>query len=321
MKGFLTILLFIISAGQISCTDSKKSIQSVTLDFACFKSPYTSFTIDFSSKILTCKNFGYEPKVNEQTNELIAVYKRDYKLQSEAADELREMFSKYVPDITTRREEEDVVDGGGFQISYVRSAKDTIKLTVVNPTHTDTYKTDILQIDKFFKVAHTVVTDSPGINTLDETYEVYFSGPPIRKVSENPLTYKIWGNFSGCREDNKELLDFLNGLSKEKCVIVETGKRKLSYCLTEVIAAYSLRGNIYFVSDGDLPWLWTELHALKKQVFDAKKQNKTVEETPGNAVFLNVYLRDSAIFNKWLDIPKEELFKSKLEIEKNCRYQ
>ena len=318
MKRLLTILFFIISVSQISCTDSKKLIQSVTLDFACFKSPYTSFTVDFNSNTLTCKNFGYEPKVNEKTKELIAVYEKDYKLNSEANDELREMFSKYVPDTTTRRAEEDVADGGGFQISYVRSAKDTVKLTVVNPTHNDTYKTDLLQIDKFFKVAYTVVTDSLGINTLDETYEVYFSGPPIRKVSENPLTYKIWGNFSGCRADNKELLDFLSGLSKEKCVVVEVGKRKLSYCLTEVIAEYSLRGNIHFVSDDDLPWLWTELNALKKQVLDAKKQNRTVEETLGNGVFLDVYLRDSTIFNKWLDIPKNELFKTKQELKQNC---
>lgn len=319
MKRFWTILLFIISVRQISCTDSKKLIQSVTLDFACFKSPYTSFTVDFSSNTLVCKNFGYEPKLNEKTKEPISVYEKDYKLNSKAADELREMFSKYVPDTTTRREEEDVADGGGFRISYVRSPKDTVKLTVVNPTHNDKYKTDLLQIDNFFKVAYMVVKDSLGINTLDETYEVYFSGPPIRKVSESPLTYKIWGNFSGCREDNKELLNFLNGLSKEKCVVVEVGKRKLSYCLTEVIADYSLRGNIHFVSDDDLPWLWTELNALKKQVLDAKNQNKTVEETPGNGVFLSVYLRDSAIFNKWLNIPKEELFISKFEIDKTCR--
>ncbi len=288
------------------------------LEFACFKSPSTSFTIDFNSNTLTCKNFGYEPKVNEKTKELISVYEKSYKLNSESADELGEMFRKYKPDTTTRRGEEDVMDGGGFRISYVRSPKDTVKLTVVNPIHNDKYKKDLLQIDNFFKVAYMFVKDSLGINTLDETYEVYFSGPPIRKVSENPLTYKMWGNFNGCREDNKELLNFLNGLSKDNCVIVEVGERKLSYCLTEVIAEYSLKGNIHFVSNDDLPWLWTELNDLKKQVLDAKKQNRTVKETPSNGVLLDVYLEYSVILNKWLDMPKEELFKSKQEIEKNC---
>jgi len=318
MKEFLTILVFIILLGQISCNDSKKSIQSVTLDFACFKSPYTSFTVDFSSNTLVCKNYGYEPKLNEKTKEPISVYEKDYKLNSEVANELREMFSKYVPNTTTRREEGDVTDGGGFRISYVRSPKDTVNLTVVNPIHNDKHKTDLLQIDNFFKVAYMVVKDSLGVNTLDETYEVYFSGPPIRKVSEDPLTYKIWGNFSGCREDNKELVNFLNRLSKYNCVAVEVGKRKLSYCLTEVIAEYSLKGNIHFISNDDLPWLWTELNDLKKQVLDAKKQNKTVEKTSDNAVFLSVYLEDSVILNKWLDRPKEELFKTKTEIEKIC---
>ena len=318
MKRFLAILLFIISLGQITCNDSTTSIQIVTLDFACFKSPYTSFTVDFSSNTLTCKNFGYEPKVNEKTKELIAVYEKDYKLNSESADELRKMFSKYVPDTTTKRGEEDVVDGGGFRISYVRSPKDTVRLTVVNPSRNDKYKTDFLQIDKFFEVAYTAVTDSMGINTLDETNEVYFSGLPIRKISEHPLTYKVWGNFSGCREDNKELIDFFNSLSKEKCVIIEVVERKFSYCLTEVIAEYSLKGNIHFISADDLPWLWTELNELKREVLDAKKQNKTLEKTPSNGVFLSVYLEDSAILNRWLDTPKDELFKSKQAIEKTC---
>lgn len=318
MQSFLTVLFFIITLGQISCNDSKPSIQSVTLDFASFKSPYTSFTVDFSSNTLTCKNFGYEPKVNEKTKEPIAIYEKNYKLNSESASELRKMFIKYVPDSTTRRGEEDVMDGGGFQISYVRLPKDTVNLNVVNPFRNDKYKTDFLQIDNFFEVAYTVVADSMGINTLDETNEVYFSGPPIRKISESPLSYKIWGNFSGCRADNKELLNFLNSLSKEKCAIVEVGERKLSYCLTEVIAEYSLKGNIHFVSNDDLPWLWTELNALKKQVLDAKRQSKTVKETPGNGVFLDVYLRDSTIFNKWLNIPKNELFKTKQELKQNC---
>ena len=70
------------------------------------------------------------------------------------------------------------------------------------------------------------------------------------------------------------------------------------------------------MSNDDLPWLWTELNDLKKQVLDAKKHNKTIEETPGNSVFLSVYLRDSVTFNKWLDTPKEQLFKTKVEIEK-----
>lgn len=273
MTKFLTIPLFIVCIYIVSCSN-KKPIESVTLDFSCFKHPYTSFTIDFDSKTLTCKNFGFEPKLNENTNELIAVYEKAYKLNSKATDELKQVFSKYAPDKTTRRAEEDVIDGAGFWISYVHSPKDTTRLTVINPIRSDKYKTDFQQIDKFFEVAYTVVTDSIGVNTLDESNEVYFSGPPIRKISESPLTYKIWGNFSGCREDNKELLNFLNSLSKEKCVIVEVAERKLSYCLTEVIAEYSLKANIHFVSDADLTWLWTELNALKKRYLKQKNKIK-----------------------------------------------
>ena len=314
MKRFLTISVLIVCLGQISC-HNKKSVKNVTLDFACFKHPYTSFIIDFDSKTLTCKNFGYEPKLNEKTNEPIAVYEKGYELNSKAIDELKEIFSKYAPDTTIRRAEEDVVDGGGFRISYVHSPKDTVRLTVVNPSRNDKYKTDFQQIDKFFEIAYTVVTDSMGINTLDESNEVYFSGLPIRKVSENPLTYKIWGNFSGCREDNKELVDFFNGLSKEGCVLVDIGERKLSYCLTEIIAEYSLKRNIHFIRGEDLPWLWGILKDLRKQVLDAKKQNRVLSH---NISLLDVYLKDSAVFNKWLDIPENELFKTKEQLIQNC---
>ncbi len=318
MKIFIIFFLFVFYLGQISCNNSKKSIQSVTLDFACFKSPYTSFTVDFNSKTLTCKNFGYEPKWNEKTKEMIAVYEKTYKLNKEYNDNLREVFSKYIPDTSTRKDEEGVADGGGFQINYLRTNKDTIKLSVINPFRSEKYKTEFAQIDEFFNVAFKTVTDSMGINTLDETYEFYFSGLPIRKISEHPLTYKIWENISGCREDNKELVSFFTSLPKEQCVIIEIGERKISYCLTEVIAEHSLKKNIHIISEDDFPWIWTELNKLKKEVLEAKNKNKTVKETPSNGVFLSVYLKDSAIFNKWLDTPKEELFKSKLDIEKTC---
>jgi hypothetical protein len=308
---------FLFAALIISCSHMKP-LQSVNLYFDAFHSPSVSFAIDFDSSILVCKNYGYEPKLDSVTKQLITVFEKRYKLSSLSTSKLQQLFSKYAPD-TSLYHYEEAMDGGGFMIEYVRSKGDTAKLTAINISRSK-YTSDYIQLDSFFQEAYMVVKDSMGINTLDETYESYYSEMPIRKVSEEPLTYKIWGNFTGCREDNKELTDFLNGLAKEKCSIIEVGYRKLSYCLTEVIADYSLKGNIHFVSDeDDLPWIWDELNELKAQVLEAKKHNKVLEETSSNGVFLSVYLHDSAVLNRWLETPRKELFKSKEELGQICK--
>jgi hypothetical protein len=78
-----------------------------------------------------------------------------------------------------------VLDGGGFVINYYRKNKKSSKLIVSNPSReSEKYIQEFKKIDNFFDFAYSVVTDSSGIETLDETYRPYFTGLPIRKVSE-----------------------------------------------------------------------------------------------------------------------------------------
>jgi hypothetical protein len=319
MKRILTLLLFAASIEQSGCNYNKDNVQSVTLQFDSFKSPYTSFSFDFTTHVLTCRNFGYDPKLDTKTNGMVPTFEKEYNIDAESSRRLRELFDTYMPDTLTRHIQHYDADGGGFEIDYVRQNKDTTKLFVENPIRNDKFKTDFEQIDELFRVAYSSVLDSIGINTIDETYEIYSADVPIRKLSEQPLTYKIWGNFSGCREDNRDLVNFLDSISKKPCVLIEIGNRKLSYCLTEVIAEYSLKENMHFLSADDLPFLWKEMNNLKKQVDYAKTHNITLADTPGNAVLLDIYLSDSTILNKWLSLDKEQLFGTKATTQQPCR--
>ena len=72
-------------------------------------------------------------------------------------------------------------------------------------------------------------------------YNWYHRGLPIRKISENPLEYKIWGSINMNMSYQPEFLNFLNNLPKDKCVIIDTAEN-LSYALQEdILKMYVLK--------------------------------------------------------------------------------
>jgi hypothetical protein len=318
MKPYHVLLFFIVLMVHFSCHNGTRSVQTVTLYFWCFGHPYTSFTLDFISDALMCRNYGYDPKLNAKKKQMVPEFEKNYSLDAETSDRLRKLFTIHAPDSVARREEE-ATDGYGFYIEYVWKENDTSKLVVINPRRNTKYKTDYLQIDEFFEVANAVISDSIGMSIVEETHHVYYEGLPIKKISEHPLIYKAWGEFSGCREDNEDLLVFLDNLSKEKCAMIEIGGNTFSQCLMEVIVEYSLKSNIVFIGDKDLLfWLRRRLTDIKKDLLDAQKRGINLEETPENVMELRSYQRDSLLFNEWLRMPDAGLIKSKEEAKQLC---
>lgn len=282
-----------------SCTN-KKEVSKVTISFGGFKQPVTSFDLDFDYSTLRINNFGYRPVLDFPSQRLAVEFSRVYRLPTKNASQLKALFNNHRPDSTTILENNDAMDGSGFTIYYIRPNTDTVQLQVAKPKREKYYESAYKQIDSFFAVAYQAVDDSSGIASLDDSYNVYYPRLPVRKVSSDPPVYRIWGTVNGCRADQPELISFLESIKNEECAIVEIRSQKLSYCIAEVFAQYSLRGNIHFIS-ADLERNW--------DIMQAKKQEKAGLATVEEARF----------YKQWLAIPKAALFKSKAAIIQEYR--
>jgi len=321
MKHLVFLLSLVFFMEYACCKVPNPSFHTVTLKFSGFRSLYAStFRINFDSNTLTCQSRKWQNEEKELINyhvKSVIVFKKEYKVDEGTILKLDALFKKYAPHSVVSHSQSGL-DGGGFDIEYVRRNNQTAKLLVTNPERNKKYETDLLQVDEFFKMAYTVVTDSIGLAMMDLIYEKYFIGLPVRKVGDDPLEYKIWGSISGDRKDNPALVEFFNQLPDQKCVIIDIGDENLCYALTELVAEYSLKKNIHFISGEYLPWLWKELNDLRTDVLEAKKKCQVLKQTRWNAVFLSVYLSDSTILNKWLDSSERDLFRTKDEIKLNC---
>jgi hypothetical protein len=308
MKNII-IILFLQICFCFVCKSQTDDLQIVKFVFAGFKTPNTFCEINFRTNKLHILQFYSYTKDT--------VCDKYYTFKESDVKKLKMILISNTPKgIVEKREM--AMDGGGFIIEYKKTNLDTSKLIVGNPERSKKYQKEYLQIDNFFDFAYSIAKDSMGEGALDRAYERYYDKLPIRKISDNPLEYKIWGSISGCREDNKELVDFLNNLPSDKCVIVDIGNRNLSYCLSEVIVEQLQKPKLYILSNEYLNWLSIELIELRNQVRDAESKNQKLKETSGNAVFLGLYLRDRIKLDLWLDLPKYNYTKSKNEIIKNC---
>lgn len=181
------------------------------------------------------------------------LFKKEYKFTDEQVNALKQELSQDIPDSIIRKGEE-ATDGGYFQISYFKKDNTVSKLYVRNLSmRMKKYLPELQKTDSFFKFAYAIVTDKEGVKYLDDSYDPYFRGVPIRKVSDNPLEYKIWGGLSGDITNNPELVGFLNDLPKDRCVIIDCGDN-LSYALQDdILRLYiSKNSNIKFTNNTHL---------------------------------------------------------------------
>ncbi|MFN3445975.1 MAG: hypothetical protein ACK44D_09555 [Bacteroidia bacterium] len=279
------------------------------MKFSGFKTPTTICEIDFvANRLYLLQYYNYTKDT---------VCNKQYTFFKSEIQKLKDILSSNAPKKVVEKREM-ALDGGGFTIEYKKANSDTSKLIVGNPRRTHKYQKEYFQIDNFFNFAYTIAKDSIGQNALDHAYERYYDKLPIRKINDSPLEYKIWGNISGCREDNKELVDFFKNLPADRCVIVDIGEWNLSYCLSEVVVEQLTKPKLFIISGKYLNWLSKQFIELRTQVREAETKGTQLKETPGNAVFLGLYLSNRKTLDEWLDSPKDNYTKSRDEIIKNC---
>lgn len=291
-----------------------KDLEKVILEFRYFKYPDTEYRIDYKKNELTCIM-----KYQTDSDKDIVIFNRKYKFTYKEFEKLKEELNQNIPDSVIRKSE-SALDGGGFVINYFRKNKKNSKLIISNPYRkSEKYIQEFKTIDSFFDFAYTVVKDSSGIKTLDQTYRPYFTELPIRKVSENPLEYKVWGSISGNATWKNNLIPFLESLPKDKCVIIDCDNQ-LSYAWQEdILRLYILKNsNLQFANMDWLKYTREYLIEFKEKVKSIGSNEEEMNKLKNTTTY-DLYNNNKEEIEKWLELPESLIFTTVKEYRKNCR--
>jgi|GEM_PF-3412977 len=289
IRSVLIVLLFITSSYSIAQQDK---LNAVSFDFRYFKYRNTTYTIDYLKKELSCSMFGFRGTTD-------TLFHRTYTFTDSDFKKLRTELNLNIPESHIKKGE-DAMDGGGFTISYLKNNGESSRLELTNPiSKSSKFNTELKKIDMFFDFAYHIVKDSLGIQTLDHSYAPFFRGLPVRKISNQPLEYKIWGSINSDIANNPKLTAFLDALPKNQCVIIDCANN-LSYSLQEgILERYIIKNsNQYYINNNALEWLRPELYKARDSIKLSKKAAKTK-----NSNAYTLYSNNPNEMDKWLDRP------------------
>ena len=286
-------------------------VKKIVLEFNFFKYPNTEYRINYKKNELTCIM-----KYRTQKNKIKVIFNKTYKFTEKEFEKTKIVLEQEIPDSIITKSEA-ARDGGGFEINYFRKNKKKSKLIVQNPKlNPNKFIQELKKIDSFFEFAYTIVKDSAGIKNLDLSYRPFYTKLPIRKVSENPLEYKVWGRINGNASLENNFLPFLESLPKDKCVIIDCDNQ-LSYAWQEdILRLYILKNtNLRFAN---MDWL----KHTRENLLELKEKFKTIRN---NEIELN-NLKNTTTYELYtleidnsLESPEKQVFSKIEEFRKKCQ--
>lgn len=306
------ILFFTILPIYLLAQD--KNIEKVILEFRYFKYLDTDYTIDFKKNEINCI---MKYKISKNKDSIFS--NKTYSFTENQFQNFKNELNINIPDSILRKSE-PILDGGGFFISFFKNDNSISRLIAININRkSEKYIAEFKLIDSFFEFIYSVVNDNEGLKILDESYRPYFSGLPIRKISENPLEYKIWGSISGNSSWKNDLIPFLENLPKDKCVIIDCDNQ-LSYSWQEdILRLYILKkSNLRFVNMDWLKYTRENIIELKEKIKSIGNNEEELNKLK-NITTYDLYLNNKIEIDIWLELPEKSIFTSIEEYKKNCR--
>ncbi|MQP24209.1 hypothetical protein GFJ94_03920 [Flavobacterium sp. LMO8] len=288
-------------------------LEKVIIEFNYFKYPDTEYQIDFKNNEVKCI---MKYKISDNSYHIIS--DKTYKFNNEQFIKFKGEINLNIPDSIIHKSEQ-AMDGGGFSINFFNKNGTTSKLITRNINlQSKKYHSELKLIDSFFEFIYSVVKDNEGLKILDKSYRPYFSGLPIRKISENPLEYKIWGGISGNATWKNELIPFLENLPKETCVIIDCDNQ-LSYAWQEdILKLYILKNsNIQFANMDWLKYTRENLIELKEKLIKNEKNEIELVKLKNTKTY-NMYINNKSEIEKWLKLPKKSIIKTTEQCRKIC---
>ena len=273
------IILTLFFTFFISC--KKESDTIIKYEFyPAFNNP-SEFTINTEEKTLrinSFKKFYYEyDSITQETiriDSLIQFHNQIYPLNNKKLD----VFLEEISDLdSTKVNSESILDGITYRISKITSKKDTTSLTSNLHRRNDKSNLEYTLLDAFFKFTESEIKTYEG-NFIVESVQSYFSYNEkvkkikykLEKISENPIEYKIWGNLNGCKNNNGELVDFLNKLPNNEPIIFDLRKGNFSECLYKTFIPELENKKLYFYGDYKMRDFEERVNNLKREIKEGK---------------------------------------------------
>ncbi|MCL6274737.1 hypothetical protein M3P19_12010 [Muricauda sp. 2012CJ35-5] len=168
----------------------------------------------------------------------------------------------------------EVLDGISFRFSKINQWNDSIFLISTNPNRQEKYQKDYQILDAFFELAHSTIKNNNKGQSLTENIQDYFHyGLPIKRVSNNPIEYRVWGRISGCRDGNNTLVSLLDSLPKNEPVIFDIRNGSFAPCLEELLKEFEQKRQIYYYGNNELNQLDLDIETLEDELSEAEKDN------------------------------------------------
>uniref|UniRef100_UPI00404A78E7 hypothetical protein n=2 Tax=Flavobacterium sp. TaxID=239 RepID=UPI00404A78E7 len=251
MKKIILLLLL----GTLFSCQKNHHLKEVSLYFSPLFYPNSIFKIDVEHntieqityrKAYNLKEFDKTTAYEILNNDTLIVYfKKTFEVtKSDLNKFMNEIHLSQLDSSIIHGEK--YIDGVGFRVSKISTKNDTISLTSLNARRTEQFKMDFKILDAFFELAFSSIDDYNGITVIEDIQSCFPYGLHMKKISNNPIEYRFWGKLSGCRDENKELLDFLNELPDKKPIIFDLRNGSYSPCLQEVFSEFEQKKNIYY---------------------------------------------------------------------------
>jgi len=309
-KIFIAFFLFISIVNVVA---QENEVEKIVLKFRRFKSPDADFEIDLKKRTFE-HTATYPVDKDPFFHQTYTYTEKDFK-------KLKTELWQDMPETTVIKEEEEAFDGGGFVINYVKKHNDTMKLIVFNPIRENIkYSGEFRKLDTFFDFAYTIIKDASGIDALDQTYRPYFEGLPIRKVSDDPLKYRVWGSISGnsSDEDDNQLTPFLDQLPKDQCIVIDCNHQLSWAWQNDILKKYILKGsNIHFVNNQYLKYMCIHLLEMRNIVKTAEDKEAAISQY--KKMNYDSYMIEPDAVNKWMELPENYIFMTVEEMREQCR--
>ncbi|WP_143312523.1 hypothetical protein [Cellulophaga tyrosinoxydans] len=265
-KNLNRIITILFSLFLFSCARDK-----IVYEFyPAFITPI-HYTIDIEKSILSqnSKQLKIEGHIQGSNNLINEEYQIDRKVLNTFLERIESV--KLDSSIQHNRE---VLDGISFRFSKINQWNDSISLISTSPNRQEKYLKDYQILDAFFALAHSTIKNNNKGQSLTENIQDYFHYTlPIKRVSNNPIEYRVAGRISGCRDGNEALISLLDSLPNNEPIIFDIRNGSFAPCLTELLEEFEQKKRIYYYGIFELNQIDLDIETLEDELSEAEKDN------------------------------------------------
>ncbi len=226
-----------------SCQENEK-IDSIELLFAPSFTHHSQFIIDLEDEILVycnyLKDLEYPSDYNKSSFEV-----KTFKIpKSDLKAFLYDLRKVNVDSL--HYDTNTVLDGIRMKLVLTNSNDKYISPLLASPIRTEKGDDIYKMLDPFFNLVYSTVDNYDDHLYIEDVQKYFDYDLPIKKVSNNQLEYRVWGNVIGAGESGVQLVKFLEKLSNSEPILFDVRNGSIDNEACEIFKKYNKIKNLYF---------------------------------------------------------------------------